>query len=306
MAKSKQGVVSKVWDRVASALLVGGFRLLRRVPYGRRVPLGGWLVARVLGPMIGYRRRVRRNLALVHPEMPAAEARRLTTRVLDSMGRTVTELLSPDEFPDVALAAPITGPGLAAIETAGSEGRPVVLVSGHFGNYDAWRGGLIRRGFDVGGLYRRMNLTGFNDFYVDSITRIGAPLFLRGRRGMAEMIRFLREGGFLGLLVDQHMSRGEVLDFMGHPAATALSAAEMALKYDALLVPIYAVRQPDGMSFAVTIEAPIPHSDATTMMQAVNASLEAQVRAHPEQWLWTHRRWKVGPKVAQMDSPSKL
>lgn len=291
--KKGQGALARLWNRLASGLLIGGVRLLRRVPYRRRIALGGWIVAHVLGPLIGYRKRVRRNLAKVYSEMPPADRRRLITRVLDSMGRTVTELLSPDDFPQIAVAAPVTGPGVTALREARDAGRPVVLVSGHFGNYDVWRGGLIRKGYDIGGLYRPMNMAAFDEFYVDSITRIGAPLFPRGRRGMAQMVRHLRGGGMLGLLVDQHMGRGEVMDFLGHPAATALSAAELALKYDALLVPLYAVRRPDGIHFDITVEAPIPHSDALTMMRAVNASLEAQVRAHPEQWLWTHRRWKV-------------
>jgi KDO2-lipid IV(A) lauroyltransferase len=94
------------------------------------------------------------------------------------------------------------------------------------------------------------------------------------------------------MLIDQHMRHGAPLTFLGHRALTALSAAELALKYDCLLVPVYGVRQADGLHFDLLIEPPIPHTDAATMTQAVNDSLEAQVRAHPGQWLWVHRRWK--------------
>jgi KDO2-lipid IV(A) lauroyltransferase len=90
------------------------------------------------------------------------------------------------------------------------------------------------------------------------------------------------------------MSHGPALPFFGKPAPTALSAAEMALKYDAALVPIYGIRQPDGLSFEIRVEDPIPHTDPETMTRALNASLEALVRDHMDQWFWIHRRWKPG------------
>ena len=88
------------------------------------------------------------------------------------------------------------------------------------------------------------------------------------------------------LLFDQHVMHAPILDFMGEPARTALSAAELALRYDALLIPFYGIRQPDGLSFQTLLEAPVPHSDAQTMTQAINDSLAAQVAKRPEQWFW--------------------
>jgi KDO2-lipid IV(A) lauroyltransferase len=88
------------------------------------------------------------------------------------------------------------------------------------------------------------------------------------------------------------MGHGPALPFFGKPAPTALSAAELALKYDGLLVPIYGIRQPDGLSFTIRVEDPVPPSDPETMTRALNASLEALVRQHMDQWFWIHRRWK--------------
>ena len=106
-------------------------------------------------------------------------------------------------------------------------------------------------------------------------------------------MRHLKGGGQLVLLFDQHVQFAPILDFMGHPARTALSAAELALRYDALLIPFYGIRQDDGVSFEVLLEAPVPPSDAESMTQALNDSLSAQITAHPEQWFWVHRRWRA-------------
>jgi KDO2-lipid IV(A) lauroyltransferase len=132
----------------------------------------------------------------------------------------------------------------------------------------------------------------FNAHYVRAMAQFGSPLFPRGRSGLGGMVRHLKSGGMLGMLIDQAMQHGEMLSFLGKPARTALSAAELALKYDALLVPSYGIRQPDGLSFRIIVEPPIPVTDARRMTQALNDSLSALVRRHPDQWFWIHRRWK--------------
>ncbi len=266
-----------------------------RLPYRWRVPLCGWVLSRVIAPVAGYRRRVRQNLALVLPDLPRDEAARIARAVPDNVGRTVIEIYSGPEFIARAVAQPLTGGGVAAVEEAHRLKRPVILVTGHFGNYDASRAALIARGYRVGALYMPMANRYFNEHYVKAISGIGTPLFPRGRVGLADMVRHLRSGGMLGMLVDQHMGHGEELTFFGRPALTALSAAELALRYNALLVPTYAVRKADGLSFDIIVEPPIPPGTPEAMTQALNDSLEALVRQHLDQWFWIHRRWKVRP-----------
>ena len=267
------------------------------LPYRIRVPLCGWAVAHLVAPMAGYRKRVRENLAHVLPDLPAQEVERIARAVPDNVGRTVIEIYSGPEFIAHAVTHPLTGGGVAALEAAHRAGRPVILVTGHFGNYDASRAALIARGYRVGALYMPMANPYFNRHYERAIGRIGQPLFPRGKKGLAEMVRHLRSGGMLGMLIDQHMGHGAPLSFFGKTALTALSAAELALKYDALLVPTYGIRGRDGLSFTIVVEPPIPHSTPEAMTQGLNDSLEALVRDHMDQWFWIHRRWKGGQRL---------
>jgi KDO2-lipid IV(A) lauroyltransferase len=267
--------------------------ILLRLPYAWRVPLCGWLMGRIIGPLAGYDRRVRDNLAKILPDLPMAEVGRLTRAVPNNAGRTVIEMYSGEELIQRAMKHPLGGPGLAALDEAVAAKRPIIVVSGHFGNHDAGRAALIRRGYPFGGLYRPMKNPYFNEHYVAAISKLGTPLFARDKRGMAAMIRFLRGGGMLGLLIDQHMRHGARLSFFGHEAMTALSAAEMAIKYDALLIPIYAIRLANGLDFQIIVEQPIPRATPEAMTQALNDSLEALVRQNLDQWLWIHRRWKA-------------
>jgi KDO2-lipid IV(A) lauroyltransferase len=279
-------------DRAEYVLVMSVLIPLAFLPHRWRVPLAGQLLGKLLGPILGWRKRIGKNLDLAMPDLPKIERQRLMRDVPDNLGRLFIELLSPFQMRPIASAARYSGLGIREIEAAMTRGRAIVCVSGHFGNYDVCRSALVQRGFDVGALYRPMNNRLFNKHYESSILAVGGTMFPRSRRGMSKMVTHLRKGGLLMILVDQHMHKGASLTFFGQPAKTALSAAQMALKYDALLVPIYAVRQADGLSFEIEVEASVPSTDAETMTQALNNSLEAKVRAHPEQWLWTHRRWK--------------
>lgn len=277
---------------LSDRLIRAAFALLRLMPFAMRRRVCGWLMSRVVAPLGGYRARIRENLALVMPDLPEAEVARLVRAVPDNLGRSLAELYSAQDFLGLIRDEPLTGPGVAALAGAHAAGRPVILVTGHIGNYDAIRAALILRGYRVGGLYRPMANPFFNEHYVRAISGIGKPLFPRGRKGLGDMVRFLRSGGMLGVVLDQSMGDGVPLSFMGHEALTALSSAELALRYDALVVPTYGIRRADG-GFDLIVEAPVPHSTAAEMTQALNDSLETQVRAHMDQWLWTHRRWKT-------------
>ncbi len=279
-------------DWIVDRTLRGALWAAHRLPYAIRVRLFGRLVSRVVAPLAGYDKRVRDNLALVCPEMPTPEVDRLCRDVADNAGRTMIEIYSGNEFVERIAKMPMTGPGLKVLEKAKAQNRPVIIVTGHFGNYDASRAALIARGFKVGALYRPMNNAFFNQHYVAAMGRIGQPIFPRGRKGYGNLLRFVRQGGMAGFLIDQYVASGADTTFFGKLAPTALSAAELALKYEAPLVPTYGVRQPDGLSFEIVVEEPIPPSDPVTMTQALNDSLEAITRKHMAQWFWIHRRWK--------------
>lgn len=292
MAKQKTSFLTKFGQYSGSLALRGLIWLALRLPYDTRVRFIGWLVSTVLGPLAGFDKRVRDNLNLTCPDLPKSEVDRLCRAVLNNAGRTVIEFYSGDEFIARAKAAPISGPGLQALEDARAAGRPIIMVTGHFGNYDVARAHMIARGHTIGGLYRKMANPYFNSHYVRNLTSIGTPMFEQGRRGMVQFVRYLRDGGTLGILTDMHVLGGADLTFFGQTAVTSTVTAELALKYNAVLVPVYAIRQPNGLDFEITARPAIRHSDPETMTQDINDGLEELVRQHMEQWFWIHRRWK--------------
>ena len=277
---------------LSNALIYGLIKLALALPYEMRVKFIGALVSRVVGPIVGYRRRAIQNLAHIFPDMPLAKRKSIATACLDNTGRSLIENYSTNDMLKRMKDNPLSGAGLEALEKARSEGRPVVLVTGHFGNYEATRAALVARGYNVGGLYRNMSNPYFNAHYVRTMQAFGGPVFPKGRKGTAGFVRHLKSGGQLVLLIDQHAHNGEVLDFMGQPARTAVSAAELSLRFNAELIPFYGIRKPDGLGFETRLEAPIPPSNPLDMTQALNDNLAVHVRNKPEQWFWIHRRWR--------------
>jgi len=277
---------------VSNLFLRGLIGLARLLPYRWRIPAMGWLVSRVLAPLAGFRSRIRDNLKLVRPDLSQAEVEQLCLDVPDNAGRMVMEYYSTKPFMARCDAATASGPGIEALEKARAEGRAVIIVTAHFGNYEAVRGYLRATGHEMGVLYRRMANPYFNEHYVRSLAALGRPTFEQGRRGMVELVKHLRGGGILGILTDLHAHGGKELDFFGQPAVTSVITADLALKYNAVLIPCYGIRQPNGLDFHVELHEPVPHTDAITMTQAINDDLEKMVRAHMGQWFWIHRRWK--------------
>jgi len=273
--------------------------LAMRLPYAIRVRFIGWLMRAVIAPVAGYQRRALDNLALIWPDRPAPERLRIARASADNSGRMLIELYSFAELRERHRGVEAHGPGMEALRHARATGQPVILISGHIGNITAARVPLVHSGFDIGGLYRPMQNPWFNAHYRAAMENMDGPAFAHGRGGTSGFVRHLKQGGMLILLVDQNNWTGADLTFFGRNARTSLAAAKLALRYDALLVPLYGIRQPDGLTFEVSVEAPIPVSDPETMTQAINDSLEAQVRARPEQWFWMHRRWKAPARNSQ-------
>ena len=266
--------------------------ILSILPYRTKISLGGLIYQKIISPLSGNRKRIIDNLKLIFPDLEKRKREELCSQVPNNIGRTLFELLSPNAFSNIAKSAKVSGPGFKILKDAQEQKKPVILVSGHFGNYDVVRVVLNTNQISVGALYKPMSNPYFNTFYERCIKQIAEPLFPRGRAGMGNMMRYLEDGNVVALLIDQYMSHGEPLKFLGHTAYTATSAAKLALKHDAVLITFYVVRNDDGINFDLVFESPVKPSTPNEMTQVLNDRLEKQIRKNMGQWLWTHKRWK--------------
>jgi KDO2-lipid IV(A) lauroyltransferase len=282
-------------DRLVDLALRGAIGAALAMPYPRRVAFFGGVARRIAGPLAGYRTRALQNLALIHPDWPETRRRTVADEVLDNFGRTLIENYSWRELGERLARTPLTGGGLPHLEEARAQGRPVIFVTGHFGNHEAPRHVLTRMGYQIAGLYREMDNPFVNAHYAATMAEVSGAVFPKGRRGTLGFVRHLARGGLATILFDLHDRDGVTIPFLSRPALTATTAADLALRYDALLLPYWGIRQRDGLSFDTVLEEPIPHATPLAMMEEATRRLEARVADHQGQWFWVHRRWKGVP-----------
>ncbi|MHA3976908.1 lysophospholipid acyltransferase family protein [Halovulum sp. GXIMD14794] len=285
------------------AALRGILAALHAIPASRRPAATRWLGRRIILNIPGLRRRIAENLALVYPDSSEAERARLLARIAGNIARNMVELLDNGDLIAIAeslIEIPET-PALAALREAQAEGRGVLLISGHYGQFDAGRIGLRTCGIEVGAVYRQQNNPWFHRFMIDRLSRAGEPMLPRGRAGMRQLIRHLKGGGAMAILIDQKMGLGQPLDFLGHPAMTSTEAAELALRHN-LLVMTGVARRVGEHGFRLEVEGPIPHGDPVEMTRQLNDMLSDHIRRDPTEWYWLHRRWAT-PKGMRKPRP---
>lgn len=237
------------------------------------------------------RKRVLDGLKRVFPEMDEKEARILCKRIGRNIGRTMSEILFNASFKKQIELFDAKGVGLEALRKAKAEGTGAIIVSAHFGQWEAIRHYLQASGMETGAVYRENSNPWFERHWLKGIKLGGEPIVAKSPGGNMKMIRHLRKGGFFALLVDQKFQQGHLIPFLGVDALTTTSAAELALRYDLPLVPAFGTRDDNELNIHVEFEAPIKPSDGLTMTRELNDRISARIMDKPEQWYWLHKRW---------------
>jgi Kdo2-lipid IVA lauroyltransferase/acyltransferase len=280
---------------LVAKLALGALWLLARLPLGPRLAVAGWLGGRIVGPLTGTRARAARQLAEICPELPPNSRRRHARDACANALRGIVETHAGAALIGHVADHPLTGRGLDLLRELKGEGRGALILTGHFGSTHSARAALTGWGTPVPTLYRETSNPWLNAAYQRVLGEVARPVFPRGRKGLAEMVRHLRGGGVVAILADQvPEQQGVWLSFFGRPALTSLAPAELALKYDVPLITGFGTRLPDGR-VAVEIEAAIPPGTPEAMMQAFNDRLEARIRGAMGQWLWMCPRWRNQP-----------
>ena len=270
------------------AALIG---IARALPYRARLGFAAGFARLLVAAVPSLRARAEGNLRLIFPDMPAAERARIRGEMAGSFGRTMIEVMTRRAFQARRGWSEPTGPGWAALLEARAAGRGALLVSGHFGQWEAVRAALLDHGIECGSMIRPVKNPWLNADYLANVEAGGRPVIGRDGAGLRELVRHLKAGGVMAILIDQYARRGVDIDFLGHPAPSGTAVAELAAKYGLPMIPVYGTRAADGLGVNVEFEAPIRPGTPTEMTQAAAESLAARVRANPGQYYWLHRRW---------------
>ena len=225
------------------------------------------------------RRAVRANLCRVAPELPARERERLARRMFMTFAESMVDA-------GRALgnqgAAAVTIEGADRLRAALDAGHGVLLWSAHFGNWELAAAALARGGFEVSALARAHRDPGLERFF-DATRRAAGVRVVARCPGAREARRVLRGHGLLALLGDRRFGvGGRAVPFFGLPARLPAAPLALARRTGAALVPGFVVRTSPGR-YRVQVE-PAVTAPGDGALEALAATLERYVRAHPEQW----------------------
>jgi KDO2-lipid IV(A) lauroyltransferase len=291
-----QRQLTRIVQPIEAALVHGLLALLRLIPVQAASAIGG-AVARTIGPLIGVTRRARKNLLNAFPEKSPDEIEAIIRDMWENLGRVVAEyphlsrmmVFTPDSRIEVR--------GTEHIDAGRARGKPLIFFAGHLGNWEISAVAAKAYGVPLHLIYRPANNPWVEEIYREGRGNIAAGLIPKGAEGARQTMRVLREGGQLGILIDQKMNDGIPVPFFGRDAMTAPALARLAFKFDCTVLPTQ-VERLGGARFRLTVHPPLPltrsgdaQRDALELMSHANRHLESWIRQRPGQWLWLHRRW---------------
>jgi KDO2-lipid IV(A) lauroyltransferase len=250
-----------------------------------------------------YRRVARANLqrAFGATRSPA-EIERMARRSVQHLGRTLIEFLQMPYWRDGEIERRVELKGTEHLDTALGQGRGVIGVTAHYGNWELLGARLGWAGYPLHVIVRDADDPATNAL-VDRIRGGWGYRVIPRRDGLRPALACLRRGELLALLLDQNAMTGAAfVDFFGYPAATAIGPAILARRTGAVLLPAFDRRLPDGRHLTeifppVSWEGLDDDSAIRGMTARLTRAIETQIRIEPEQWLWIHDRWKLRPEA---------
>ncbi len=274
-----------------------------RLPLGLLQPLGVMTGRLALALAATDRRRALDHLAAAFPEMDGPARHDLLRRTARHLGLTLAEVVWLWRAGPGRVGSLCSLSGGEHLEAARESGRGAVLITAHCGNWE-----LLNARLGVGGIPMSIAVREVYDPRLNQIAtrlraRFGAEVVMRGAGAGRRLAGALARNRVVGLLIDQDIRDvpGVFVPFFGRPTWTPSGAAQLALRAGVPVVPAFIHRKLDG-THHVEVYPPLPVEGAAgdpeavrALTAAATAAIEGQIRAHRDQWVWMHRRWRTRP-----------
>jgi KDO2-lipid IV(A) lauroyltransferase len=302
----RRSIARRLLSRIAEfAMLVpvrGAFALARLLGPERSSDLGGAL-GRMLGPLLPSHRTARANLRAAFPQLSEAEIRGILGASWANLGRTGAEYAHLATLFDYEYGSETTGrvevQGIEHFVALREDGKPGLIFSAHLANWELPAICAARYGLEATAVFRAPNDPAVAHVVHEVRSQTMGGLEAARQGAAFAMQGVLERGGHLGMLIDQHFTRGVSVQFFGRPALTNPILAKFARAFDC---PVHGVRvvRLHGHRFRLELTPalelprdPDGQINVQGAMQAMTDVVEAWVREYPEQWLWMHRRWRA-------------
>ena len=254
-------------------------------------------IFQIIGPLIKSEKTINENLEKFLSSYNEEQKKNIKKMMWSNYGKTFVEYLFLNKFRKNN--SHINFKGKEILKSIINKNKPVIFVSGHFANFELMSMELTRETINLATIYRPLNNLFLNPFmeYVRR-TYVCGNQIKKGIAGVKDSINYLKKNYSIALMIDQRVSEGKRLPFFDQMALTTTLPAQLAIKFNLEIVPIYIKRNLDD-SFEMEFLKPIAlnkNEDLITQKISttikLNKILEEMISRDPGQWIWTHNRWK--------------
>lgn len=234
-------------------------------------------------------------------ELSDREAHRLAHAHLRNLLRAIVELMRFGVLRRDGLEHLVSWQGKEHLDRVMAAGRGVIVASAHLGNWELMGAALVDAGLPMHVLVQVPSQDAFGQLFIEARDAVGVRTYAnRGPSSLRPVLRALKNGEGLGVLVDQHGEAQDALaTLFGRPVSVPMGAFFFAQKTGAAILPMFCIRQPGDRHMIHVLPEIAPSGDPQEDARRLYEVLERTIRTYPEQWLWVHNRWEKEAELRQ-------
>jgi Kdo2-lipid IVA lauroyltransferase/acyltransferase len=247
----------------------------------------------LVGPFFKSEKTIKKNLDIFHQNLTDHEKDKISKNMWKNYGKTFIEYIFLNYFRKKNSLVEIESE--IDLSNLSKNSKPVIFVSGHFANFELMSMEITKKKINLATIYRPLN-----NFFLNPLMEYLRKKYVcenqirKGINGVRESIEYIKKNYSIALMIDQRVSEGEKINFFGKPALTTTLPAQLSIKYDLEIIPVFIERTEDD-KFKIKFQGkinPKNFKDKLELTKKLNDVLEKMIVENPNQWIWTHNRWK--------------
>ena len=249
----------------------------------------------LIGPFFRSKNLIASNLLRALPNLNQSDINKISKNMWGNYGRILSEYVFIKDIRKSKIKNIIEIDGQEILDKIKKDNKPVIFISGHFNNFELMAMHIEKSGINLAAVYRPLN-NKFLNFFMERIRKkyICKNQIKKGITGTRQLLNCFKNNISVALMIDQRVSQGIKSNFFNHEALTTTIPVQFYKKYNCKIVPVYIERRND-INFKITIHKPLERQVDDTIESVtlkLNNILEKMILKNPEQWIWSHNRWK--------------
>ena len=249
----------------------------------------------IIGPFFRSKKVIRNNIKRALPEIDENNLKNIENSMWNNYGRIFAEYIFLKDFRYGKLASEVQIEGKEILNDIKENNKQVIFISGHLSNFELMAMFIEKSGINLSAIYRPLNNIFLNGI-MESIRKkyICKNQIKKGLAGLKKLIKLKKKNYSTALMIDQRVSEGILSPLFNEEALTTTIPAQLVKKFNIPIVPVY-IERINGLKFKITINQPLSFPQNLTQQQItdnLNQILEKFILSKPENWIWSHNRWK--------------